>query len=220
MIEGLPQSRVIRYSNIVNICRKLVRHPGFRDDVILCDLPFVLFVLSTATMPLKHIHLPHELWFVIAQLLDRSTLKSLSLVSSTHRDAIQPALFSHLKLKCVNPGEIGTVEFLRRNEKLLKLALWVRRLDLVGPIINVSDHRVVLVDALASMRNLRSLSILDHPFQNETHFRETVEILKENCTSLTSVTFDVSSTEFAHNAQMALHGVERITWKDRDCKCS
>ena len=171
-------------------------------------------------MPLKHIHLPHELWFVIAQLLDRSTLKSLSLVSSTHRDAIQPALFSHLKLKCVNPGEIGTVEFLKRNEKLLKLALWVRRLDLVGPIINVSDHRVVLVDALASMRNLRSLSILDHPFQNETHFRETVEMLKENCTSLTSVTFDVSSTEFAHNAQMALHGVERITWKDRDCKCS
>jgi len=105
---------------------------------------------------------------------------------------------------------------LARNEGLL--ARCVRKLDLVGPTINVSGYTLVSVDVLVSMRNLRSLSIFNDPFQTETRFRESVEALKEGCTSLTSVTFDVSSKELTYSTSMALHGIERITWRNRDCK--
>ena len=175
------------------------------------------FGLSTTAMQLtEHMHLPLELWFLIAALLDRPTLKSLSLVSSTHRDAVRPALFSHLKLRCNNLYEPRIHEMLARNEGLL--ARCVRKLVLIGPTFNFLDYPLVSVDVLASMRNLRSLSILNEPFQTETRFRESVEALKEGCTSLTSVTFDVSSKEFIYSTPMALHGIERITWRNRDCK--
>jgi len=174
------------------------------------------FGLSTTAMQLRPMHLPLELWFLIAALLDRPTLKSLSLVSSTHRDAVRPVLFSHLRLGHNKTYEPSIHEMLTRNEGLV--ARCVRRLDLVGPTINVPGYPLVSVDVLASMRNLRSLSILNDPFQNETQFRESVEALKEGCTSLTSVTFDVSSKEFTYNTPMALHRIERITWRGRDCK--